>query len=724
MNNDWILVRQWWQTEVNSEHLIGSDPPEGYYGRCNFCRSLNIECLVSDYGSEGKLYDLDALIDAASHCKTCERVFNLRVLRRITGARFNNSVRVSFETRPRVDGCCGVLLIKATDCSVPNFTDVMIIAEYTTFTNAGDIAFLKHGLVPLHTVGANTSSAESFSTARTWLSSCIEGHQGIHDLRATSFRIRFGRSTSETGVGPARLIDVFAQERDAMSEGTWSKGSSGLDSSDLPGSEYPRERKETSRIVDRADVQGPYLALSYMWGTHPYKGYITTNANLLARRRNIVEHELPKTFRHALHAARILKVRYLWIDAVCIIQEDEQKKDWLQESEKMGSIYANALMTLFAAGAKHSEEGMFNESSTYGERDDNQLITLHTSSPGSTVRSTLHFVPSGGSDSSLDSRQHKTSSPLLDRAWCLQEDLLSTRKLYYAKDQLYWECDHLAVSEDGLADQDFSPSLSASSSPSNVKDTESVVYASRNWYRDVIGLAYSKRTATKADDRLIAVAGLARRAANTFQSRYLAGLWQDSVLEGLLWELELGDPFLPKVSPLKTRCEPSWSWASWQGGIRWRNLGTGHDKLVTQCAFVRAHVDLLSNDEYGSVKSGTLVLRAKVIEVVLKVAEYEREWRGVCASCSGVRGWARLDEKRSPSDTKFLAIPILEDVSLLVTEIPGSSTYRRVGIWTIENPAHESPNLYPKAAFDCPADYLRWTEQVLPIIPVTEITIA
>jgi hypothetical protein len=191
--------------ELTSEHAeepaIEPDPAEGYDGRCGFCGSLNIECLVSGYGPEGKLLDLDALIDAASRCKTCERIYNLRGLRDFTGAQFNNSVRVRFKTRPRIDGCCGSLVIEAADCSCPGITYVTFIAKYTIFTDEGDIASLKHSLLPLQTVGNNTSSAESFNIARKWLNNCIEGHE--HNLRATSFRKRFGQSKLETGVGPA-----------------------------------------------------------------------------------------------------------------------------------------------------------------------------------------------------------------------------------------------------------------------------------------------------------------------------------------------------------------------------------------------------------------------------------------------------------------------------------------------------------------------------------------
>lgn len=511
--------------------VTGPDSPEGCDGQCDLCGSLNIKCLVSDYGPEGKMLDLEALIDAASRCKTCEMIFNLWGLRKFTDVQFNNSVRVRFKTRPRVDGCCGVLVVEAVDHTHLNINRLVIIAKFTAFTNEDDVASSKYGLLPLHTVGTNTSSVESFNIARKWLKNCIEGHQGRNrTLRAGCFRREFGESRFDEEVGPARLIDVFAHERYTWSKGCGSKASSALYSGDLSGDEYPRGQKGLSRIVDRVDVMGrPYLALSYTWGSQSPHDYTTTHDNISARKLDIAERELPKTFQHAIYIARRLNVRYLWIDAICIIQGPDGGDDWREESGKMGSIYANALLTLVAAAGNDSEEGMFNKRSTYGHMADNKVIAIRTVLPDSAVCSTLYFVPSDMTSEHLGFRPHKYGGPLLSRAWCLQEDLLSMRKLYYASDQLYWECDHLAVSEDGLANP-LPSSLKAR------KSSESLLawHASCAWYNQVIGHAYSMRVATKVTDRLIAVAGLARHVADTVKSRYLAGLWEVSILQGLL----------------------------------------------------------------------------------------------------------------------------------------------------------------------------------------------
>jgi hypothetical protein len=730
------------QDDCTSEHTENlaaeNDPWETYDELCDLCGSLNIESLVSDHGSGGKIYDLDVLIDAASRCKTCERLFDLKELRKIDGAYCNNGIQVRFGTSPRVGGWCGILRVQAVDFPQP-LSDCMsgkLLAEYTVFTNEGDIASSKHGLLALQPMGINTSSAESLETARTWLHHCIGGHQEIekpcatssrgyqnlNHFRAISFRNRFNELPSDTGVGPTRLIDVFAHEQDARSTACVENGpeeSSALESSDQIGDACLAGQRGLCRVVDRVDVLGPYLALSYRWGSRPPQDHVTTNANFLARKWNLAQDELPKTFQHAIHITRRLGVRYLWIDAICIIQDTEFEDDWLEESSKMGSIFANAQLTLVAAAAKNGEEGMYNKRSTYGaeKRRGYDRHTLHTGLPGSSVRRKLHFVPYGHVSSRLGFRPHRADGPLLSRAWCLQEDLLATRKLYYASDQLYWECDHLALSQDGCAHPELSPSFPASPLISNLKESELAWHASFSWYKDVIGRHYSQRVATKVTDRLIAVSGLARRAANTIKSRYLAGLWELSILQGLLWQTRT---IIKDGIP--THCgAPSWSWASQEVATEWMSMG--HENFVPGCEYLGAHIDLLGSDEYGGVTSGTLTLRSNVVAVVLvEEAMYGRHEK-FSASCEGVRGWAHLDEKISLSHTRVLAVPVLDDVLLLVTQNPGSHTYRRVGLWRISSNV-KYPSWWPALdTWDRPAEYLRWRDQILPTTPVTEITI-
>lgn len=183
----------------------------------------------------------------------------------------------------------------------------------------------------------------------------------------------------------------------------------------------------------------------------------------------------------------------------------------------MGSIFSNALLTLVAAAGADSEVGMFNESSTYGGRitapeicmDVRRRVAFRTTLPGGTIRSTLyivHYIVS----SAIYHRFHRRDGPLMSRAWCLQEGSLSPRKLYYSNDQIYWHCDHLSISEDGLIDPTKS-SIGFDRHPflDTIEESEIAWRASDAWYGALIWLDYSRRHVTEIADRLIAIAGLA-----------------------------------------------------------------------------------------------------------------------------------------------------------------------------------------------------------------------
>jgi hypothetical protein len=69
---------------------------------------------------------------------------------------------------------------------------------------------------------------------------------------------------------------------------------------------------------------------------------------------------LPKTFQDAIEINRHLKVRYLWIDALCIIQPTaDDIGDWEEEIPLKGKVYRNSTCTIAASGAQTSNGGCF-----------------------------------------------------------------------------------------------------------------------------------------------------------------------------------------------------------------------------------------------------------------------------------------------------------------------------------------------------------------------------
>ncbi|KAH6707574.1 heterokaryon incompatibility protein-domain-containing protein [Leptodontidium sp. MPI-SDFR-AT-0119] len=110
-------------------------------------------------------------------------------------------------------------------------------------------------------------------------------------------------------------------------------------------------------LVLRNDRKEPYAALSHCWGKKPL---LRTTTSTLASRMECMElSTLPRTFQDAILIARNLRLRYLWIDSLCIVQDDTQ--DWMTESAKMMDYYLKAHITISALRASDSQEGILGD---------------------------------------------------------------------------------------------------------------------------------------------------------------------------------------------------------------------------------------------------------------------------------------------------------------------------------------------------------------------------
>jgi hypothetical protein len=124
----------------------------------------------------------------------------------------------------------------------------------------------------------------------------------------------------------------------------------------------PSTSQENGRLclVDSADLLDagypPYVTLSHRWGV--VHSFITTKTRLKSRQDGFDLQELPKTYRDAAIVSSRLGFEYLWIDALCIVQDDMD--DWLCESEKMGIIYRCATFTI-ANHCSETDDGGFLE---------------------------------------------------------------------------------------------------------------------------------------------------------------------------------------------------------------------------------------------------------------------------------------------------------------------------------------------------------------------------
>ena len=117
------------------------------------------------------------------------------------------------------------------------------------------------------------------------------------------------------------------------------------------------------RLFESNFSTGLYLALSHAWGNHlPIK---TTMDTIKRWKKNIPWNDLSKTFQDAIHITGKLGVRYLWIDTLCIIQDD--KRDWEIEAANMAKIYQDALIVISATLSTDGTGGCFSERQTSTE---------------------------------------------------------------------------------------------------------------------------------------------------------------------------------------------------------------------------------------------------------------------------------------------------------------------------------------------------------------------
>ncbi|PMD43210.1 HET-domain-containing protein [Hyaloscypha variabilis F] len=140
------------------------------------------------------------------------------------------------------------------------------------------------------------------------------------------------------------------------------------------GCKSPNSRKLPPRVLDVGEAgeacdpylyvpesshKSKYVALSYCWGEDTGAFVTTTNSNLQERRAGISLQSLPTALREAVYLTRRLGIRYLWIDALCIIQGDEA--DWTSNAARMDEIYGNATLTIAAASAASCGQGTLQE---------------------------------------------------------------------------------------------------------------------------------------------------------------------------------------------------------------------------------------------------------------------------------------------------------------------------------------------------------------------------
>ncbi|OCL10602.1 HET-domain-containing protein [Glonium stellatum] len=409
---------------------------------------------------------------------------------------------------------------------------------------------------------------------------------------------------------------------------------------------YVGSKSSNLRLYISDGAKGKYAALSYCWGPppHPWK---TTALSLKKRTERIRLEELPKTMQDAIAITRNLSLSYLWIDALCIIQDSN---DWDSEADKMGEYYSNAIVTISADGSVDSRTGCF------VQQDRRCSVTAPVTFQGkdAVVRvRTASAWPFDGSHPPWASQSGELNK-LSTRGWTLQEQLLSPRILHCTARELVWECVSRSACEcklraekpfgmrlkNRLIIENYRPRLASVMNVSN--DLLAADGLLLRWNQVVYD--FTLRNLTYASDRLPALSGLAAVMQKRMPSNnYFAGLWEEDFHMWLCWHTRIHNQ---EVSALKTTssfealssrhetyCAPTWSWASITGSISmplfdrklWADGEARDSPMDIKLKVISISCVPAGQNCFGNLSSGELRCTGKLAPVTLgKISAADR----------------------------------------------------------------------------------------------------
>lgn len=370
-------------------------------------------------------------------------------------------------------------------------------------------------------------------------------------------------------------------------------------------------------VIETGTGHSVYACLSYCWGDETKNRCRLLQSNITRFASGIDPAEIPKTVLDSFKIAKILGLRYIWVDALCIVQDDIG--DWRHEAPRMGGIYRNAIVTIAAKSSEHADYGLLNtrQAEAYG-LEFCSLAGLELPRPVPNIMRCLD------------------DAPLVRRAWTTQEMYLSRRILHMTDAFVGWECrlfhgtenyprgfpgipnkvsiEH-GVYPDYLTKELFrQPSWLAQDMFQSTTIPAPILFFS--WQELV--KHYSTKRLTRDEDILVAIGGLAASLRQSTGSQYLAGLWNDNIISDLLWQSDESRR-RPTVYTA-----PSWSWASTVSPSASYDLDFGQESISfvkrvetakQEISIENANVEYLDSNFQSQVISGELIVTGKISEL-------------------------------------------------------------------------------------------------------------
>ncbi|KAK6607424.1 heterokaryon incompatibility protein [Botrytis cinerea] len=216
--------------------------------------------------------------------------------------------------------------------------------------------------------------------------SCLQNHEKCRETQMTG--------ALSSGFGPSRLIDIV-------------------------------DMKIVKMGIDEAPK---YFILSYVWGRPPFLLLEKTNEKEFSTPGSLKTQRIPQTILDAMEVTRRFEIRYLWVDALCIVQDDLENK--MHEIDRMHTIYAQAEMTIVAATGDGANSGLLDIDSIFTDAESHLINEIRFTVDSMDLREVIEF------------------STWFTRGWTFQELVFSKRILYFMTERTYYSCEEGSWSED------------------------------------------------------------------------------------------------------------------------------------------------------------------------------------------------------------------------------------------------------------------------------------
>ncbi|OTB00478.1 hypothetical protein M426DRAFT_324259 [Hypoxylon sp. CI-4A] len=480
--------------------------------------------------------------------------------------------------------------------------------------------------------------------------------------------------------------------------------------------------------IEHAPLGATYVALSYCWGQRG-GNLCTYKSNLSQHLEGIPLDSLPQTIQDIVSVCKQLGQQYLWVDALCIIQDDTADK--MAQIPQMADIYSGALLVISAAGTADVLEGCPLGSSDLQPVQPKVFEleypqNIDAASENITSKVTLAIermehercrrLPGHWARETFDQDSTDVLNTIEDRAWTFQERFLAKRTLYIGKGELSWVCASAVQCECRKSGPDIKTedgdrvfthrytighvSINRLFSDSNKGMDKTYSYL----WSDIVTM-YSARLLTQFTDRVAALEGLAVAFSKRWPAVYVAkdyafGCWEPYLRDLLVWYAS-GEPVSQHV---QRGLFPSWAWPSCGRAVTftsWVWYGVDPKSWVEVLHLERGPP---ANGVFGGGK-GTLTIRAPFIACTGKLVVYDDGDTDVYFTALDTKlpflnGSPSLDnpgqeEWKTVTHMILLAsYPFVPQGSsrplsfalLCVAPIPGTDEFRRVGMMTTVRP--------------------------------------